>query len=475
VYYCIDNLAESSFLARRIRKTEIEMLSKVDLVFVTAEHLYQFASAHHRNVSLFPFAVDFGLFERERLLEGDAPDEVRGLKRPVAGYVGGIHRWVDQGLLASVALRLPDTTFALVGPIQTDVSRLRECRNVVLLGPRDHARIPAYVKAFDVGLIPYHLTGYTDHVYPTKLNEYFAIGIPVVSTGLPEVRKFNDRNGKTVAIGEDADDFAEKVQAAARTDTLERRQERIEVARRNGWAAQIEEMSRLIANQMHWKRQSEAGGWETRFVQLYRTTSRRVLASIVPIVLVYLVLFETPVLWLAARPLVVSDSPDRADVIVVLGHGVGESGQAGEGSFERVKRAVDLYRQGYAPRIVFSSASRLTFPEAAVMKALAVSLGVPSDAVLLEERASSTYEYVRFTGEILERHGWRSVLLVTSRYHMRRASLTFQRNLPDVRVVHVPVAQSAFYAHAWGATASQLRAIAQEYAGIAYYRWKGWL
>ena len=97
-------------------------------------------------VHLFPVGVSFELFERVRA-GGDAPPaDLRPLKRPVVGYVGGLHQWVDQELLAAVAARMPDASFVLVGPAQTDVSRLQRCPNVTLLGQRPHPEVPRYVK-----------------------------------------------------------------------------------------------------------------------------------------------------------------------------------------------------------------------------------------------------------------------------------------------------------------------------------------
>ena len=65
------------------------------------------------------------------------------------------------------------------------------------------------MKGFDVGIVPYRLTEYTANVYPTKLNEYLSMGIPVVATDLPEIRRFNAEHGNIVAIAGDAAAFCD--------------------------------------------------------------------------------------------------------------------------------------------------------------------------------------------------------------------------------------------------------------------------
>ncbi len=70
------------------------------------------------------------------------------------------------------------------------------------------------MKGFDVGIVPYRLTEYTANVYPTKLNEYLSMGIPVVATDLPEIRRFNAEHGNIVAIAGDAAAFATAIRDA---------------------------------------------------------------------------------------------------------------------------------------------------------------------------------------------------------------------------------------------------------------------
>ena len=184
IYYCIDDLASSSPEAARIAPSEQLLFKSADLVFTTSEKLRARAAQFSDRVHLFPFAVNMGTFEKVRDAAAPAPDDIAKLPRPIAGYVGGLHQWVDQELLAAVAEKMPEVTFALVGPPQVDVSRLERIKNIHLFGQRQHTELPGYVKNFDVGLVPYRISEYTANVYPTKLNEYLIMGIPVVATDL---------------------------------------------------------------------------------------------------------------------------------------------------------------------------------------------------------------------------------------------------------------------------------------------------
>ena len=109
------------------------------------------------------------------------------------------------------------------------------------------------------------------------------------------------------------------------------------------------------------------------------------------------------------------------------------------------------------------------------MRALAVDQGVPASAIVLEERATNTYENVVFVDAILRDRGWRRVLLVSSPYHMRRAVLVWHKRAPEVEVIPTPVEESQFYAHVRGARLEQLRGLLQEYVAIFAYWRRGWL
>jgi uncharacterized SAM-binding protein YcdF (DUF218 family)/glycosyltransferase involved in cell wall biosynthesis len=474
VYYCIDDLASSSLEARRIVASEERMFHRADLVFVTSEKLRARAARHSQAVHFFPFGVRFDAFAETLQRPRETPSDIASLKRPIAGYVGGMHQWVDQDLIVDVARRLPDVTFAFVGPPQCDLSRLEACENVKLLGAKPHAELPIYIREFDVGLVPYRLAEYTSNVYPTKLNEYLAMGTPVVATNLLEIQRFNHDHGDIVSVATDAASFADAVRANLGERTPAETAPRIDVARSNSWQTRIATMMARIEDVAAAKVKAEER-WELRLRRVYRAARQRSLIWIAAAVIAYLLVFQTPIIWFLAQPLRVSDQPREADAIVVFAGGVGESGEAGGGYQERVKQAVDLYRAGYAPRIIFSSGFVFAFQEAEVMRALAIDNGVPAHAILLETKAANTHDNVRLSHEILREHGWQRVLLVSSPYHMRRALMTWRRQAPEVEVTATPVPASQFYAHERGASVQQIRGLAQEVAAIVAYWWRGWI
>jgi uncharacterized SAM-binding protein YcdF (DUF218 family)/glycosyltransferase involved in cell wall biosynthesis len=475
VYYCIDDLASSSPEARRIASSEVAMFRRANLVFVTSEKLRARAAQASANVHFFPFGVRYQAFEEARLAPRNPPADIASVKRPVVGYVGGMHQWIDQDLVVDVARRLPNVTFAFVGPPQCDLSRLEQCPNIVLLGGKAHSELPSYIREFDVGIVPYKLSDYTSNVYPTKLNEYLSMGVPVVATDLLEINRFNQDHGAIVEVAGSPAEFASAIgRTLAQPGSAAVTARRIEVAQSNSWQARIAKMLALITDAAA-IRQRQEGRWETRLKRAYRVARRRSVATVVTLVAAYILIFQTGFVWWAAEPLQISQGPRSADAIVVFAGGAGESGQAGGGYQERVKQAVDLYAGGYASHMIFSTGFVFAFAEGEIMRSLAEANGVPPEAIVLETEARNTFENVARSREILIEKGWRRVLLVSSPYHMRRAVLTWRKVAPEIEVVATPVPNSQFYAHRRGATLEQIRGLLQEYVAIAWYWWRGWI
>lgn len=136
-----------------------------------------------------------------------------------------------------------------------------------------------------------------------------------------------------------------------------------------------------------------------------------------------------------------------ADAIVVLGGGVHPEGTLPPVARARVERAVELFENGVAPRIILTGRCGLSAPEpavteAAAMAAYAAEFGVPRGALFLEDDAKDTLGNAYFTRErFLEPNDWTSIRVVTSDFHLSRAAWCFRKMLGpgyDVSFVSAP-------------------------------------
>lgn len=131
-------------------------------------------------------------------------------------------------------------------------------------------------------------------------------------------------------------------------------------------------------------------------------------------------------------PVALEELPS-ADVIVVLGGATeGASRFDSRGNLnqasERLLRGLELYRAGKAPIVLLSGgASPPKRPEAFYMAQWLQDLGMPPSALLVETDSLTTYDNALYTAGILQSKGLKSVLLVTSAAHMRRALATFRK------------------------------------------------
>lgn len=481
IYYYIADFNALADRPAKLRRTEESLFKKCDLVFAQNEELAENCKKINPNVHIFPFGVNTKMFEDFlSRTPKKSPKELENIKGPVIGYVGGLHKHIDLTLLKYLAQAHPDWSIVLLGPKQADISLIEKIQNIIFLGQKDFSDLPQYIFRFDVCIIPYLISDYTKTVYPTKLNEYHIMGKPVVSTNLPEVRAFNEVNNNIVAIAGSNEEFAAHITEALDSDDRNLAVKRAESARKNNWSERIEDMSSLIEAAIKKNKSASYSNWQEKFLLFYKGARTNTIRIFTAFLMSWLLVFYTPIVWYLAEPLKISNLPEKADAIVVLAGGVGESGKAKQGYEERVKYAVELYKKKYAGHLVFSSGYTQFFQETLLMKALAVALGVPQEAIVLEDKASNTYENIKFTKNILDKEEWKKVLLVSSPYHMRRVSMVINKIANDIKVSYLPLPQSSFYRQEKGVfkqkiNYDQIRGIFHEYAGIVYYYFKGYI
>jgi glycosyltransferase involved in cell wall biosynthesis len=191
VYYCIDDYAAHPGVdAQTIAMRDEALSRRADLLFVAPPALLEAKRALNPNTLFSPHGVDAELFGRAQHPATELPAAARDLQRPIVGYIGSIHEWIDVELIEWCARQRPQWTFLLVGHAHVAIDGLRACSNVRLAGPQPYASLPGWAKTFDAAIIPYRLNRQVANANPLKLREYLAAGKPVVSVRNPEIEKF---------------------------------------------------------------------------------------------------------------------------------------------------------------------------------------------------------------------------------------------------------------------------------------------
>jgi glycosyltransferase involved in cell wall biosynthesis len=190
IYYCVDEYAAFSGVpAESLRAMERELLGKADLVIASSQRLWNAKRALHPSTVLVRHGVDWRHFRAAIEPTTEVPADLSRIPRPVLGYFGLMAGdWVDTALLTHLARSLPEVSIVMIGRVTMDVSALRRCPNVHLLGHRPYQMLPAYCRGFDAAMIPFPISEVTLNSSPLKAREYLAAGLPVVSTAIPEVQ-----------------------------------------------------------------------------------------------------------------------------------------------------------------------------------------------------------------------------------------------------------------------------------------------
>jgi uncharacterized SAM-binding protein YcdF (DUF218 family) len=193
-----------------------------------------------------------------------------------------------------------------------------------------------------------------------------------------------------------------------------------------------------------------------------RFRSSRVIGLLAALVALGLVASDVPAAFLD-----VEDPLEPADAALVM---------TGDVGFERTKAASRLVREGQARLLVLTGGEPWPGDSAASLRERALREGVPGERIRYEDRSTDTRESLVNVAPILRDEGVRTLVLVTSPYHQRRAFLAARRALPGLRIVNRPVRTRPWPpVRPWWREATTRRLVFQEYAKLAYYGLRGWI
>ncbi len=243
IYYIMDEYAAMpGVYAEYIHDLEKRMLAEADLIFVTSSKLQAEKNGRKAPAVLLPHGVDFEHFHSAATTPGPMPEELRRLPRPLLGFCGTLAPWIDPDILTQVSRAFPQGSVVLIGPQWIDFPMPKCVPNLHWLGPRPYADLPNYAAHFDVGLIPFRQDKLTAYVNPLKLLEYLALGLPVVSTPLPDLARF----GEVIFQANTTDDFIDQVKLALADRAPERHMRRFALAAGESWEARVNALQQHI-------------------------------------------------------------------------------------------------------------------------------------------------------------------------------------------------------------------------------------
>ena len=247
VYHCVDDIAAHGLIdTASFRAAEERFAGRADLVLASAPELLRRMRTLSGNVLAAPNVADTDLFATA-LEDGEHDPGMAALGAPRVVFTGAISAVkLDIPLLVELARLRPQYSIALVGPVgagdpHTDISALAAEPNVHLLGMRSYEQLPAVLRAADAGLIPYAANSLTDSIFPMKVYEYLAAGLPTISTRLPALDGV-----KEVLRASDAEEIAALLDDALTEDSPQLRAERSRAAMAHSWQSRLQEIASAI-------------------------------------------------------------------------------------------------------------------------------------------------------------------------------------------------------------------------------------
>ena len=246
LYYCYDEISHAKWCKKHGTAMEADFARQVDAIITTSDQLLATKKAYNDQCFLVKNGVNLELFQQAYTRKNQLDDKDKPL---VVGYLGTIDDRIDYDLMEHCIKKSPQTQFHFVGRITypQGKEKLQNYSNVHFLGAQSPDKLPDFVAQFDIGVIPFVSNGFTQSIYPLKINEYLAAGLPVITTNFGILDDFKE----VVTIVSQADDFLNTIEqeAAQKNDpeaNAKTKELRIAFAQSNSWENRAEELSQVI-------------------------------------------------------------------------------------------------------------------------------------------------------------------------------------------------------------------------------------
>lgn len=247
VYYSRDYMVGVDYWRKHGEKLEPVLIRNNDLCVANSTFLTDYCKQFNPNSYYVGQGCEVETFTNG--LYSRKPEDLSGIKRPIIGYVGSLNsNRLDINIIENIALSFPDFSIVLIGPEDDTFksSSLHQLKNVYFGGAKLAEELPAYINAFDVCINPQLVNEITIGNYPRKIDEYLALGKPVVATKTKTMETFKDY----VYLVEENDSYYDSIYKAIFENNDAISSERKKFAASHTWENSVAEIFRLIENTM---------------------------------------------------------------------------------------------------------------------------------------------------------------------------------------------------------------------------------
>jgi teichuronic acid biosynthesis glycosyltransferase TuaH len=243
IYYSRDYMLGVDYWKRHGGTLEPQLIAKSNLCFTNSEYLADYC----RNYNEKSFNVGQGCeIEAFKNVSDQPISDLEGLSSPLIGYVGALNsERLDLKIIEHIARAYPQYTVVLVGPEDEvfSTSGLHDLNNVVFLGQKAVTELPGYINAFDICINPQLVNEITIGNYPRKIDEYLALGKPVIATHTKTMEAFKEY----VYLAENKEDYVNFIAKALTENSAAKIDNRKEFAFTHTWENSVLAMKKQIA------------------------------------------------------------------------------------------------------------------------------------------------------------------------------------------------------------------------------------
>ena len=243
VFYFRDNMVSVKYWVRHGERLQSKLMKKTDLITANSTLLQDTGLKHNPHSFYVGQGCDFTIYDDSHFLE--IPKELENISHPIIGYIGTV--WslrLDISIIRYISIHKPDWNIVLIGPEDEEfiTSDLHTLKNVFFLGKRKPEQLASYLKYFDVAINPQVLSQETVGNYPRKIDEYLAMGKPVVARKTDAMHVFSDY----CYLAENGEEFLTQIERALKENTIEMEAKRKEFALTHTWENSVAEIYKAI-------------------------------------------------------------------------------------------------------------------------------------------------------------------------------------------------------------------------------------